>query len=251
LNFYKKKHGFIYVKRQSSNKEMEKLRLYYSKLDLPSWIFIFPEGTRYNPENTELITLSHKYAAEHDLPQYSNVLIPRIRGTYLALNSLKNKINAIYDVTIAYSNFDKDTNQNTKAPSLTDIMKYGGSEIHVHVNRLTIENLNRMYKSNEENEFISEQDCAKWLINSFSKKDNMLRMFYSNNFCLDDNRKGHLARLPLTKTLPALLLFTSSIVALLTNKTGRKIYFGIYIYGSLISVLYMKFDNFLKNKILK
>lgn len=229
---------------------MNKLRLYYSKLDLPSWIFIFPEGTRYNPENSELITLSHKYAAEHDLPQYSHVLIPRIRGTYLALNLLKDKINAIYDITIAYSNFDKDLNENTRAPSLTDIMKYGGSEIHVHVNRLTIDTLNRIYKSNDENDFISEKDCAKWLIDSFSKKDNMLRMFYSNNYSLDD-KKGHLARLPLRKTLPALILFTSSIIALLSTKRGRKVYFGIYLYGTLFSFLYMKFDDFIKNKKIK
>lgn len=253
---------------------MNRLKKKFQKLDMPSWVYIFPEGFRFNAESKEILAMSRKYAAEYDLPQLKHVLIPRSKVTYAALTCLKSRncLNAIYDICILYTNYNKSTNQieYLNEPSLANLIFLESPQVHVHINRVPIENLFLTHKTHvntlnhasngfvidndkttitttttqsNDYELISEEDVGNWLINLFEKKDNLLNLAYlkDNNFNLISS--GHLVKLSFIDTLPSLLFLTLSTVALLSNNYGRKVYGCICICGALSSFLYIKLNS--------
>ena len=71
---------------------------------------IFPENKRYNCKSQEIITLNKKFSTEHNLPDFTHVLIPKIEITHACLCSFLSKLNCVYDVTIAYRDCTKTSN---------------------------------------------------------------------------------------------------------------------------------------------
>nr|XP_030686011.1 1-acyl-sn-glycerol-3-phosphate acyltransferase epsilon isoform X5 [Globicephala melas] len=65
---YFSQHGGIYVKRSAkfSEKEMRKKLQSYINAGAPMYLVIFPEGTRYNPELTKVISASQTFAAQEE-----------------------------------------------------------------------------------------------------------------------------------------------------------------------------------------
>ncbi|XP_067578103.1 1-acyl-sn-glycerol-3-phosphate acyltransferase epsilon isoform X4 [Pseudorca crassidens] len=63
---YFSQHGGIYVKRSAkfNEKEMRKKLQSYINAGAPMYLVIFPEGTRYNPELTKVISASQTFAAQ-------------------------------------------------------------------------------------------------------------------------------------------------------------------------------------------
>ncbi|KAG5419731.1 hypothetical protein I9W82_001611 [Candida metapsilosis] len=71
----------------------------------PYELILFPEGTVPSDRTTKK---SAEYIASKGLPPLKHVLLPRIRGLYLALQKLRNSVEVVYDVTIAYSGLKED-----------------------------------------------------------------------------------------------------------------------------------------------
>lgn len=69
------------------------------------WMLIFPEGTNMSHSNR---IKSHKFAAKNDLPKQDCVLLPRIKGLYVACKELAPNTTKIIDFTIGYSEHGKD-----------------------------------------------------------------------------------------------------------------------------------------------
>ncbi|XP_023373345.1 1-acyl-sn-glycerol-3-phosphate acyltransferase epsilon isoform X2 [Otolemur garnettii] len=65
---YFSQHGGIYVKRSAKFNEREMRNKLQSYVDAgtPMYLVIFPEGTRYNPEQTKILSTSQAFAAEQE-----------------------------------------------------------------------------------------------------------------------------------------------------------------------------------------
>ncbi|XP_064441790.1 1-acyl-sn-glycerol-3-phosphate acyltransferase epsilon isoform X3 [Mirounga angustirostris] len=65
---YFSQHGGIYVKRSAkfNEKDMRNKLQSYMNAGTPMYLVIFPEGTRYNPELTKVISASQTFAAQEE-----------------------------------------------------------------------------------------------------------------------------------------------------------------------------------------
>jgi len=88
-------------------------------------VVIFPEGTRYNPDDGKRITRSREVARDTSMQVLDFHLTPKGRGAWLVMNTMGDKLDAIYDITVGYSgtecgkgSFDTDRN---KTPQLKGI----------------------------------------------------------------------------------------------------------------------------------
>ena len=143
------------------------------QVNTPIWFVIFPENKKYNYRCKEILTLNKKFSAEHRLPEFSQVLIPKIETTHAAICSYLENIDAIYDITIAY----RDLNElDIKfIPSFNQMLKQNTYEIHVHMKRITKEEL--IKTDLNDFDFDSRDKTAQFLINLFSKKEKNLDIF--------------------------------------------------------------------------
>lgn len=156
---------FIPVERkwEADESTMRQMLLTLNDPQDPLWLAVFPEGTDFTEQKC---IRSQKYASEHGLPVLKNVLLPKTKGFYACLESLKGSLDAVYDITIGYRH---------RCPTFLDnVFGVDPSEVHIHVRRVPLSDIPT-----------SEDQVASWLINAFSLKDQMLSDFYS---------KGHFPR---------------------------------------------------------
>jgi 1-acyl-sn-glycerol-3-phosphate acyltransferase len=93
--------GFVFLSR-SWESDKTKLRKAFSNLktsDFGYWLASHPEGTRLNAKKLEE---ANAFAKAKGLPQMKNVLLPRVKGFYAALSSLRDQPTCVVDMTIAY-----------------------------------------------------------------------------------------------------------------------------------------------------
>lgn len=69
------------------------------------------------------------------LPVLKHVLTPRIKATYVVFDSMKNYLDAIYDVTVVYGGKDN-KGQREEPPSMTEFLCKGCPTIHIHIGRI-------------------------------------------------------------------------------------------------------------------
>ncbi|KFM65688.1 1-acyl-sn-glycerol-3-phosphate acyltransferase epsilon, partial [Stegodyphus mimosarum] len=102
--FYFYEHGCVFVKRHyfDSNKMISSLQ-YLQNKRIPTWMVIFPEGTRYNPLASNVIEKSRAFAKERGLVPLKHVLTPKYKGFHIALENMKDNLDAVYDATVIYS----------------------------------------------------------------------------------------------------------------------------------------------------
>ncbi|KAM5264191.1 1-acyl-sn-glycerol-3-phosphate acyltransferase epsilon [Ctenodactylus gundi] len=229
---YFSRHGGIYVKRSAKFSEARmraKLQSYVSA-GTPMYLVIFPEGTRYNPGQTKLLSASQAYAAQHGLPVLKHVLTPRIRATYVAFDSMKDYLDAIYDVTVVYEGKDKDV-ERREAPSMTEFLCRECPTIHIHIDRVD--------RKDVPGELASMRG---WLHERFEIKDKLLIDFFESP---DPERRNKFpgksvhSSLSLQKTLPSVLLLGGLTAGLLMTEAGRKLYVNTWVCGSLLGCLWV------------
>lgn len=161
FSFYQ--HSFIYVDRTNFSAERSVAPLkYIKKHQLPSWIIIYPEGTRFNPNNTEVIEKSLAYAEKKGLKSLKYHLTPRIRGTEMVLSNLHDYLDAVYDVTVVYA--DANGRPLDKAERMPDMFSYMNAQhtLHIHIHRIPIAEVPRDGRALEE-----------WLNARFQLKDTL------------------------------------------------------------------------------
>lgn len=143
-------HGCVYVRRGRGNFHEERARRDLRRLTdevAPSalWLVIFPEGTRYTGAARQLGS-SRTYARTRKLapPELQYVLCPRVTGMHLALDALRDRLDAVYDVTIAYSQSRGFTGGRVQAPSMFDFVCCpSGQRVHIDVRRVDISEVPR------------------------------------------------------------------------------------------------------------
>ncbi|XP_064441788.1 1-acyl-sn-glycerol-3-phosphate acyltransferase epsilon isoform X1 [Mirounga angustirostris] len=315
---YFSQHGGIYVKRSAkfNEKDMRNKLQSYMNAGTPMYLVIFPEGTRYNPELTKVISASQTFAAQEALEAESengglpvsapeeprtrarssvspqrkavshsrlpglrplsvltrpvtarlylqhptpggvskpsrslrcapaqlrlgeegfavlkHVLTPRIKATHVAFDSMKNYLDAIYDVTVAFEGTIDDKGQRKEAPSMAEFLCKECPKIHIHIDRIDKKDVP------EEQAFM-----RRWLHERFEIKDKLLIEFYDS---LDPERRNKFpgesvnSKLSLKKTLPSLLILSGLTAGMLMTEAGRKLYVRTWIYGTLIGCLWV------------
>uniref|UniRef100_A0A7E4VRR5 PlsC domain-containing protein n=1 Tax=Panagrellus redivivus TaxID=6233 RepID=A0A7E4VRR5_PANRE len=104
FGWYVFQHGYIYVRRFGNFTPAPLLRQFahLRELGTPFWLHIFPEGTRFSKKKQDKIDASQKFAQERNLPIPQFTLIPRAGAFTLAVSELRDSLDAVYDLTIAY-----------------------------------------------------------------------------------------------------------------------------------------------------
>ncbi|XP_062980915.1 1-acyl-sn-glycerol-3-phosphate acyltransferase epsilon-like [Elgaria multicarinata webbii] len=231
--WYFSQHGGIYVKRSAkfNEKKMRNKLQTHIKAESPMYLVIFPEGTRYSPELPKVIADSQSYADKEGLAVLKHVLTPRVKAIYVAVDSMKNYLDAVYDVTVAYEGTLDHKGQRKVAPSMKDFLCKECPRIHIFVDRIELKDIPK------------EQIFMKrWLHERFEIKDKLLTEFYDAK---DSKRRNKFpgkcvhSKLSLKKTLPSLLFLCGLTVSMLLTEFGRELYMKTWIYGTLLGCLWV------------
>ncbi|KAK4491382.1 hypothetical protein RD792_002125 [Penstemon davidsonii] len=168
------------------------------------WLAVFPEGTDFTEQKC---IRSQKYASEHELPIMKNVLLPKTKGFYACLETLKDSLDAVYDITIGYRH---------RCPSFLDnAFGVDPSEVHIHIRRISVCEIPT-----------SESQVSSWLVNTFNLKDQMLSEFYSGGHFPCEGTEADLS----TMKCVANLLFVMILTGTCTYLTFfSSIWFKIYV----------------------
>ncbi|XP_059501567.1 1-acyl-sn-glycerol-3-phosphate acyltransferase epsilon isoform X2 [Stegostoma tigrinum] len=226
-------HGGIYVKRSAkfNEKAMADKLEQQIKVGTPAYLVIFPEGTRYNPDNPEVIAASQAYAHKEGLPALKHAMSPRVKATRVAVNTMRGHLDAVYDVTVAYEGTINNTGYRATAPSMPEFLCRECPRIHIFFERVDVKEVP------EEAIFLK-----RWLHERFEIKDKLLTEFYESE---DEQKRykfpgeGHKSQLSLMRTLPSLLFLGGLTVPMLLTESGRKIYMKTWIYGTLVGWLWV------------
>ncbi|XP_071663100.1 1-acyl-sn-glycerol-3-phosphate acyltransferase epsilon isoform X1 [Patagioenas fasciata] len=231
--WYFSQHGGVYVKRSAkfNEKEMrEKLRA-QMKAETPMYLVIFPEGTRYNPEIPKVIADSQSFAEKEGLAVLKHVLTPRVKATHVAIDTMKDYLDAVYDVTVAYEGTVDHKGQRKLAPSMTEFLSKECPRVHIFIDRIELKDIpeEQMY-------------MRRWLHERFEIKDKLLIEFYDAKDSKRRNKfpgKSVHSKLSLKKSLPSLLFLGGLTASMLLTESGRKLYVKTWIYGTLIGCLWV------------
>ncbi|XP_051132842.1 probable 1-acyl-sn-glycerol-3-phosphate acyltransferase 5 [Andrographis paniculata] len=196
---------FIPVARKWEEDELKMRSLLKSFGDFrdPLWLAIFPEGTDFTEEKC---LRSKKYASKNGLPLLNNVLLPKTKGFYACLETLRGSLDAVYDVTIGYKH---------RCPSFLDnAFGIDPSEVHIHIRRISLNNIPT-----------SEDQVSTWLINTFETKDRLLSEFYSGGHFPSEGTEADLSMAECVLNF----LFVMTITCACTYLTLFSSIFRIYV----------------------
>ncbi len=143
----------LFVKREWA-KDANSIRATFAKLrreNLPTWLVIFPEGTRMKPAK---FASSRAYAARKGLPIFDHVLLPRGKGIHACIQGMSGQLSAVYDVTIQYDG---------GIPSIIQYFTVGGYTARFHAIRYEVAAIPDR-----------ERDLNNWLLEIFTRKDKLM-----------------------------------------------------------------------------
>ncbi|KAD4888769.1 hypothetical protein R6Q59_034336 [Mikania micrantha] len=197
---------FISVERKWEVDEtiMRKMLSTFTNPSDPLWLAVFPEGTDFTEQKC---IKSQQYAAENGLPILNNVLLPKTRGFHACVEILRDSLDAVYDLTIAYKN---------RCPTFMDNV-YGvePSEVHVHVRRISLEEIP-----------VSENECNTWLLERFHQKDQLLSDFIARGHFPDEGTEGDLSTIKCLINCTVVLAITAIFAYLAVFSS---VWFKVYI----------------------
>jgi lysocardiolipin and lysophospholipid acyltransferase len=100
-------YSFVFLSRnwEKDKEYMNQQFAHIKTLNRKFWMLIFPEGTNISHNNKKI---SHKYAEKAHLPKNECVLLPRVKGLYVAAKQLYPNTTKILDFSIGYSDHGKD-----------------------------------------------------------------------------------------------------------------------------------------------
>lgn len=147
----------LFVERNWSKDRflVEKVFEKFVREDIPFWIVIFPEGTRISEAKLER---SKRIARRQGIAPNEHVMFPLTKGVNATLDGLGETLDAVYDVTIGYSE---------GIPSLWQYLCGTVPPTHVHLSRIPADEV-----PSEESERVA------WIHELFADKDARLSFFY-------------------------------------------------------------------------
>ncbi|KAJ2722011.1 hypothetical protein GGI07_003601 [Coemansia sp. Benny D115] len=133
--------------------------------DDPAWLLIFPEGTVICNKRT---AISDSYAAKMGLRRPEHTLLPRVNGSRVCLNDLRQRVPYLYDLTVGYEGLKKG---DIPEDEYGLVSMYGKCvyprEVHIHVKRYAVEDIP-----------VDEDAFSEWMHRIFVEKDKRMARFY-------------------------------------------------------------------------
>lgn len=128
----------------------------YSMPELPIWLVIFPEGTRFTPDKQKK---SQQFARERNLNVLTHVLNPRYKGFQVTVDHIRPLIDVVYDITAAF--------EGNRYPTLTTLLNgtYART-VYIEVDRHPVHSLPD-----------SKEGLKTWLYDAWDRKDAKLEYF--------------------------------------------------------------------------
>ncbi|XP_054711785.1 1-acyl-sn-glycerol-3-phosphate acyltransferase epsilon-like [Uloborus diversus] len=231
--FYFYEHGCVFIKRHyfDSNKMISNLH-YLQSEKIPTWMVIFPEGTRYNPQSSDIIEKSRAFAKSRGLVPLKHVLTPKHRGFHIALENMKNNLDAIYDATVIYScTRDNKKTLRTKAPSMFEFVTGCCDAVYVHINRIDMCSIP-----------VNEADLKSWLHNIFLKKDRMLDDYYTGKASPSKSllqSKGIQSPANFVQNLGCFIFFVTLSAPFVLTSFGRSLYWKTWVFGTVFGYFWL------------
>ena len=253
--WYFKRHGCVYISK-AWREDQERLKQglkKFARRERPYWLVIFPEGTRFDVGNAQVITRSQAFARSRGLPVFSQVLSPRTRGFTETLACLGTSCDAIYNVTVAYTKqlpHQMSTRSRPRAPSMWDLMTGRYPQVHIHLERIPLNQLPTVPDGNSSSSSISGSSSsgssssssgssssissssseehaekvaavrAQWLHERFAAKERMLQALFERGEPFPG--KGYSPRYNARSILAHGLAYTGILAPFLLTSTGRK-----------------------------
>uniref|UniRef100_A0A674EY83 1-acylglycerol-3-phosphate O-acyltransferase 5 (lysophosphatidic acid acyltransferase, epsilon) n=1 Tax=Salmo trutta TaxID=8032 RepID=A0A674EY83_SALTR len=200
---------------------------YFSQM----YLVIFPEGTRYNPELKKMISDSQAFATKEGLAALDHVLTPRMKASHVAIETMRDHLDAVYDITVVYEATLGKSSDRQPAPTMPEFLCKESPRVHIHFERVDMKEIP------PESVFF-----RGWLHKRFEIKDQMLTTFYESE---DPDKKGKFpgegqrSHLSIMKTLPSLLFLGGLTLPMLLTESGRKLYVRTWVYGTLLGWLWV------------
>lgn len=156
----------------------------------PYQLIIFPEGTVTSDRTTKK---SAQYCLDKNIPQLHHVLLPRVRGLFLALRKLRNSVESVYDFTTGYGNLKPDEYGEIKfSLKRFYILGHGPPTIHYYVREFKIADI-PLGKDDSDSEDADPQELMafeSWLYKIWYEKDKKLQYFYEHGTFDDETEKS-------------------------------------------------------------
>lgn len=230
-------HGCIYVKRGKFKQwKMVNALDYLRDPKIPTWLVVFPEGTRYYPAQPKIIEKSEQYARDNNIEVLKHHLVPKVKGTWLVTEHLHDKIDALYDVSVFYEGSMSEDGIRGNAPQLIGMLMGKCKKIHIHIRRIPMSEVPK-----------EEEALKSWLHNLYVEKDKLAENFFSKDKEFRTTAQSRLGGRPHTlgvwSTLSSFLIFTAVTVPFICTKIGRQLYLQILVYGSLGSYVWLAFRS--------
>jgi len=124
---------------------------------IPTWLFLFPEGTRFNPKKHKA---SQEFAASRGLPHLQHHLIPRTKGFSLTVSSMEG---SLLDLTIV-------TGEGAP-PTLESLLRGRSVDIRVFVREIPLSTVPK-----------GEKESGEWLMQLFKEKDEIKSAFHAKDW---------------------------------------------------------------------
>jgi lysocardiolipin and lysophospholipid acyltransferase len=183
----------------------------------PLWLAVFPEGTDFTEEKCRR---SQQYAAEVGLPVLTSVLLPKTRGFTVCLEILRDSLDAVYDLTIAYKH---------QCPNFIDnVFGVDPSEVHIHVRRIPLEKIP-----------VPETAATTWLMDAFKIKDQLISDFNSKGHFPNQGSEKELSTAKCALNFAVVISLTATFAYL----TFSFVFFKIY---AVLACMYLAFASYFK-----
>ncbi|KAI9295889.1 acyltransferase-domain-containing protein, partial [Neoconidiobolus thromboides FSU 785] len=160
---------FIFLERNWTKDEFS-FMAHMKKLNQsikPMWLLIFPEGTTLTGDTRYK---SKIFAEKNGYETYKHVLLPRSLGLFKCIESLKESVEYIYDITIGIPGVKAgESPQYIYTLALMYVIGLNPQQIHIHIRR---------FKLNEIP--IDEDEFGNWLRLRWKEKDEYLDHFYKH-----------------------------------------------------------------------
>lgn len=122
----------------------------------PMWLLLFAEGTRFTPEKCEA---SQKFAKEKGLPVLKYHLTPRTRGFTASIPAMRGKVDAIYDIQLAFKSSDN-------KPTMTSLLLGKSVTPYMYFRRIPLSEVPE-----------GDEAAAAWLQELYQRKDKVSESF--------------------------------------------------------------------------
>ncbi|CAN8006871.1 unnamed protein product, partial [Ixodes pacificus] len=199
---------------------------------LQSSLVIFPEGALFDPGHTAKLKKSYEFARSQGLQPLRQHLMPRSQGFSIAMQSMRDNLDAVYCLTFIYGNSKMAGGGRRRAPTLSDMFLGKCDEIHMHVKRTPVDRLPE-----------DDKGLKNFLLDIFYEKDALLEAYYGAD--------GAASELSEPMTVPChpfynhvvLFLTTVFICLFLFTAAGRSLLWKTWLYGSIFGYSWLGMNS--------